>query len=311
MKLAFSTNAFTRFSLSEALHAIAAAGYAGVEILADKPHWYPDHFDPGEADTLRKDLDRLKLQVSNVNANCTFGYWKDAPPEPFFEPSLISPDPRHVADRVRMIQNTLHFARAIGAQNISITSGKALPTMPPDAAMKQLRESLAPVLETAEKLKVRVGIESEPGLFIEYATELRELIDRLGSKMLGANLDLGHSVVIGENLAATINLLSGVPGPKPAGTAPAATAANAPPKPASKAAAASRIWNCHIEDLPGRKHYHLIPGTGTMDWHALRSALESVHYDRFLTVELYTYPDRPREAAEQSIAYLGTIFGQP
>jgi protein FrlC len=280
MKLAFSTNAFTRFTLSEALRFIAGAGYEGVEILADKPHWYPDVFDERVAEEIRAELQHLNLAVSNINANCTFGYWKDAPPEPFFEPSLISPDAALRADRIRMIQNTLQFAKAIGAENISITSGKALPTMPPDAAMKQLRESLGPVLETAEKLKVRVGIECEPMLFIEWASELRELIDRLGSKMLGANLDIGHSVVLGEDIPATIKLLHG------------------------------RIWNCHIEDIPGRKHYHLIPGQGTMDWAGLKEALAGAKYERFLTVELYTYPDRPREAAEESMAYLATIFGE-
>jgi fructoselysine 3-epimerase len=69
-----------------------------------------------------------------------------------------------------------------------------------------------------------------------------------------------------------------------------------------------RIWNCHIEDIPGRKHYHLIPGTGTLDWVKLKESLQAVKYDRFLTVELYTYPDRPAEAAHQSIVYLNTIF---
>jgi sugar phosphate isomerase/epimerase len=280
MKLAFSTNAFTRFSLSEALRSISEAGYAGVEILADKPHWYPEAFDERVAEGIAAELQRHGLSVSNVNANCTFGYWKDAPPEPFFEPSLISPDAKSRADRIRMIQNTLEFAKAIGAENISITSGKALPTMPPELAMKQLHESLWPVLESAEKLKVRVGIECEPMLFIEWATELRELIDRLGSKMLGANLDIGHSVVLGENIPATLKLLDG------------------------------RIWNCHIEDIPGRKHYHLIPGQGTMDWAGLKRGLLDAKYDRFLTVELYTYPDRPVEAAEESIAYLNTIFGE-
>ena len=279
MKLGFSTNAFSRHSLPDALAAIAAAGYSGVEILADKPHWYPDTFDKAVAEKIGEQLEQLKLAVSNVNANCTFGYWKDAPPEPFFEPSLISANPTLRADRIRMIQNTLMFAKTIGADNISITSGKSLPTMPPDAAMKQLRESLAVVLETAEKLKIKIGIESEPGLFIEWATELRELIDRLGSKMLGANLDIGHSIVIGENIPDTLKLLAG------------------------------RIWNCHIEDIPGRKHYHLIPGQGTVDWSGLKDALKAIKYNRFLTVELYTYPDRPTEAAQESIAYLKAIFG--
>ncbi len=278
MKLAFSTNAFTRHSLSHALQAIAATGYQGVEILADKPHWYPETFDPTVADKVHAELDRLDLAVSNINANCTFGYWKDAPPEPFFEPSLISPDAKLRADRIQMILNTLQFAKAIGAENISITSGKALPTMPPETAMKQLRESLLPILETAERLNIHVGIECEPMLFVEYAAELRELIDGLGSKLLGANLDIGHSVVLGEDIPETLRILRG------------------------------RIWNCHIEDIPGRKHYHLIPGQGTLDWPALKSALNAIRYDRFLTVELYTYPDRPAEAARESMAFLNPLF---
>jgi sugar phosphate isomerase/epimerase len=280
MKLGFSTNAFSRHTLPEALEAIAEAGYEGVEILADKPHWYPGSFDTAEAEGVRQELERLGLAVSNVNANCTFGYWKDAPPEPFFEPSLISPDKGLRADRIRMIQNTLHFAKAIGADNISITSGKALPTMPPEKAMAQLRESLDPVLEVAERLKVHVGIECEPMLFIEWAAELRDLIDSVGSRMLGANLDIGHSVVLGEDVPTIVKLLDG------------------------------RIWNCHIEDIPGRKHYHLIPGQGTMDWVRVKESLEAVKYARFLTVELYTYPDRPAEAARESMNFLSTIFGE-
>lgn len=280
MKLGFSTNAFSRHTLPEALEAIAGAGYAGVEILADKPHWYPEAFDASEAEAVLQQLMRLGLAVSNVNANCTFGYWKDAPPEPFFEPSLISPDKQLRMDRIKMIQNTLRFAKAIGAENISITSGKALPTMPPEKAMRQLRESLSPVLEVAEKLKVRVGIECEPMLFIEWAAELRDLIDGMGSGMLGANLDIGHSVVLGEDVPTIVKLLDG------------------------------RIWNCHIEDILGRKHYHLIPGQGTMDWVRIKEALAAVKYARFLTVELYTYPDRPAEAARESLAFLEGIFGE-
>ena len=41
MKLSFSTNAFVRFSVPEAIEIIAKTGYSGVEILADVPHLYP------------------------------------------------------------------------------------------------------------------------------------------------------------------------------------------------------------------------------------------------------------------------------
>src|SRR6478672_10536543 len=118
MQLAFSTNAFTRFSLLDAIRAIKDAGFAGVEILADVPHAYPDAIDDRLVSDIRRTLDETGLAVSNVNANCSFGYWKDAPPEPYFEPSLISPNPGHRADRARLIEETLEFAQQIGARNI-------------------------------------------------------------------------------------------------------------------------------------------------------------------------------------------------
>ena len=68
MKLAFSTNAYTRFPLVDALRGIKRAGFAGVEILADVPHAYPATIDAALAADVRRELDRLGLVVSNVNA---------------------------------------------------------------------------------------------------------------------------------------------------------------------------------------------------------------------------------------------------
>ena len=124
MKLAFSTNAYTRHSLADALGGIRRAGFGAVEILADQPHAYPGDMNADTTAGVRRLLEQLGLAVSNINCNCTFGYWKDAPPEPYFEPSLISPNSRYRADRAKFICKTLEFAKAIGAQNISITSGR-------------------------------------------------------------------------------------------------------------------------------------------------------------------------------------------
>jgi protein FrlC len=279
MQLAFSTNAYTRFSLFEALTGIKSAGFSGVEILADVPHAYPASLDQTEIHRIQKELDRLKLAVSNINANCSFGYWKDAPPEPYFEPSLISPNPKHRQDRAELIHQSLDFAKAVDASNISITSGRCLGGMPPDKAAIQFRESILPILDHADRLNLNVGIECEPGLFLEYAAELRQWIDRLQHPRLGANLDLGHSQVAGENLGDVIRLLS------------------------------DRIWNLHVEDIPGRKHYHLIPGEGTMPWADIITALREIHYQRFITVELYTHTQDPQRAAEKSFRFLQSLVG--
>src|SRR5438045_3666022 len=222
MKLAFSTNAYTRFTLDQAIRGIPGAGFDGVEILADVPHAYPEAMDDALVQAVRKTLEETGLAVSSINCNCSFGYWKDAPPEPYFEPSLISPKPQHRADRTRLILKTLDFAKQIGAQNISITSGRCLGGMPPDRAVVQFAESIKPILDRAESLGIDVGIECEPGLFIEYVAELKQWIEHLGSVRLGANLDIGHSVVIGEAIPDAVNILAG------------------------------HIWNLHVEDLPGR-----------------------------------------------------------
>jgi len=278
MQLAFSTNAYTRHSLVTALRGIKRAGFAGVEILADVPHAYPDAIDGALTDEVKRELATLGLAVSNVNVNCSFGYWKDAPPEPYFEPSLISPNPQHRADRTRLIMKALDFAKDVGAANISITSGRMLGGMPPEPAARQFAESIRPVLDRADRLGVDVGIECEPGLYLEYVAELREWIDRLGHPRLGANLDVGHSQVIGESIPEAVKLLG------------------------------DRIWNLHVEDIPGRKHYHMIPGEGTLDWQGLKGALLAVNYRRFLTVELYTHWQNPQEAAEKSYQFLRGVF---
>src|SRR3954465_8131918 len=98
MKLAFSTNAYTRHPLADALRGIKAAGFEGVEILADVPHAYPGSIDAAITDSVRSVLDEPALAVSKINCTCPFGCWRAAPPEPYFEPSLISPNPRYRQD---------------------------------------------------------------------------------------------------------------------------------------------------------------------------------------------------------------------
>ena len=57
IKPAFSTNAYTRFPLVDAIRDIATVGYSGVEILADVPHAYPDSIDAELVKSVRDVLD--------------------------------------------------------------------------------------------------------------------------------------------------------------------------------------------------------------------------------------------------------------
>lgn len=277
-QLAFSTNAYTRYPLPTALHRIADQGYGAVEILADDPHvWLPD-WDESRAELLAALLNELGLTISNINANTAAGYWEHAPKEPFFEPSLISPDEELRNYRLNLILDSLEFAAILGADCISITSGKPLGKMSPDRAMPVLEDMLRPVLAAADQAGVNVGIECEPGLLLENSTELVELIERIDHPRLGANLDLGHAIVGGEEPCQVIRRLAG------------------------------RIWNIHLEDIRDRKHYHLIPGDGDVDFAAIVRALDEIGYTRFVTLELYTQSDNPDRAARLSRKRLSKLF---
>ena len=61
MKLSFSTNAFKKYSLLDAVEQIAACGYDGLEILCDTPHLYPPDFTEQNYHDLKKTAENLSI----------------------------------------------------------------------------------------------------------------------------------------------------------------------------------------------------------------------------------------------------------
>lgn len=274
MKLAYSTNGYTSMSLLNAVSEIGKIGYQGVEILADVPHAYPPITGAQWVTELKRELEKSELEVSNINGNTVMGFFFDPTGEPTFEPSISNANREKRLKRISYTKSCIDLAVELGANNISITSGMCLPGNPPQQALNYLIESLHEIMDYAEKKEINVGIEYEPGLLIENGKELLELIDQVDSNRLGANLDLGHAEVIGESLPKIITKFK------------------------------DRIWNLHIEDIANQKHYHLIPGDGTMDFDAIFNTLREIEYDRFVTVELYTYAHNPQYASTRSFDFL-------
>jgi sugar phosphate isomerase/epimerase len=269
-RLAFSTNAYTAYGLPDAIGRIADHGYAGVELLGDQPHAYFPTFDDEALDAVREALDDAGLAVSNVNANTATGYYDDAPPSAFFDPSLSTADDDHRAWRIEYTKRAVDLAAAVDAPAVCVASGTALPGTPPPEAYDLFLDSLHGILDYAEPRGVDVGIEFEPELLVENVDETLAVLDDVGRDGLGVNLDLGHAAVYGDDPAEAVHRCAG------------------------------HITGVHLEDIAGGirgKHYHLLPGEGDLDFGAIFDALEDVDYDGFATLELYTYPDRPDEAA--------------
>ena len=273
VELAFSTNAYTNHLLSEAVERIADHGYAGVEILGDAPHAYFPGFDEHDQERLRATLDETGLRVSNVNANTAMGYYDDAPPSAFFEPSVITAADREREWRIEYTKRAIDLAAVVDAPAVCLATGRPLPGNPPERAYEYLLDSLDSILDYAEESDVRVGIEFEPELLVECTDEALSLIEEVGRDSLGINLDVGHAAVYGEDLTETIHESAG------------------------------HLTGVHIEDIVGGvrgKHYHRIPGEGDIDFRTVFDALDDIGYGGFATLELYTYPNRPDEAASEA-----------
>lgn len=270
---AFSTNAYGRYSLTEALERIARVGFPAVEILADKPHAWCDSIGDRELAQIAESLARLGLAVSNINANCTFGYYSDAPPEPFFEPSVLARDPVLRAWRIAYTKRALDLAAAVGAPACCITSGKCLNGVPPEVAKIYLTDALKELLDHAAKVGTRLAIEYEPALYIERTQEMVDLIETVGDPSLGANLDIGHVVVAGDDPVWAVHALQG------------------------------HIHGLHFEDIRDAKHYHRVPGQGDIDFQAVTRALDEVGYTGAITWELYTADEDPDAACEATWRY--------
>lgn len=271
--LAFSTNAYTRHGLPEAVRRIAGHGYAGVEILADEPHAYLPEFDAGDREALADALAETGLAVANVNANTAMGYYDDPPPSAFFDPSLCTADDDDRRWRVRYTNEAVDLADALGAPAVCVASGRPLPGNPPEQAREYLLESLHEILDHAEPRGVDVGVEFEPELLVENTDEVLALLDDVDRPGLGVNLDVGHAAVYGEDVAESVRRTAG------------------------------HVTGVHLEDIAGGrrgKHYHRVPGEGDLDFAAIFDALDAVGYEGVVTLELYTYPDEPDRAAERA-----------
>lgn len=278
MKLAFSSNAYLAYPIEETLRRIAAAGYSGVELLADVPHAWPAGLLDGQKDAILASLEATGLTISNINA-----FMMNAvadPRQPYWHPSWTDPDPHYRAIRREHTKRSLELAAYLGAPHITTEpGGPAFEGQARAEALRLFREELLPCLEVAESLGVGLLIEPEPELLIERFDEYLGFIDGLDSSKVGLNFDVGHAYCVGEDPQDWVERM------------------------------ASHTVHYHLEDIAAtRVHQHLIPGHGAIDLAATLKAIATTGYDGWLTVELYPYGDDPDAAAAEALAHLQPLL---
>lgn len=274
MKLAFSSNAYLRYSIAHAIRSIAACGYAGIEVLADVPHAWPAGLLDESRRAIRDQLADAGLAISNVNA-----FMMNAvadPRQPYWHPAWTESYAPYRAIRREHTRRALQLARDIGAPNITTEPGGPLEEGQSwRQAADVFYEELMPCVEEAERLEVRLLIEPEPELLIETFEQYLEFVERIDSPWVGLNFDIGHAYCVGQDPQDWI------------------------------ARMAEHTRHYHFEDIAAtRVHQHLIPGRGAIDFDATLRAIQATGYNGYLTVELYPYIEQPDEAAREAQAFM-------
>jgi sugar phosphate isomerase/epimerase len=278
MNLAFSTNAYLKYSFPEAVRRLAAIGYRGVEIMADVPHAWPAYLLPEQKQAIRQALADNKVAISNINSFMMHAV--DDPRQKYWHPSWIEPDRHYRQIRINHTMKALTLAKELAAPCITTEPGGPVePGQSWQAALKLFVEMIKPVAAHAEKEGVLLLVEPEPGLLIETADQFLEFMGHIDSPAVGLNFDIGHSYCVGDEPATTIPRV------------------------------AKYIRHFHLEDIAAtRVHHHLVPGEGAIDFASALKAIKAMNYQGWVTIELYPYVDDPDQAARTALTRVREIL---
>jgi len=271
MKLGYSTNAYTKKSLSYAIKSISQIGFDGIELVLDFPHAFLP-LKKFSIEQIKTNLQKHKMQVANLNVNTVLGWHKEKSHSNKFEPSLSNLNSKLRNWRLYYTKMAIDLAQQLDSTSICLASGQ-IKNGDKRQSMQFFAESIEELAIYAEQKDIKIGIEYEPGLVIGSANDAFTII-RKDFKNLGLNLDICHAVVLGENISEIIKKFN------------------------------TKIFHTHISDCKNKVHFHLIPGLGDIDFEKFLRELTRIGYNGYLTAELYPYNDKPEYAGKQAFNFL-------
>jgi len=276
MKLAFSTNAFKKYSLEDSIKTIADIGYDGVEILCDIPHAYPDNLGEKKIQSIIDCVSNCNIQISNLNAFTLYAITD------VYHPSWIENEKELRQLRIQHTINCIYLAKKLRSKNLSTEPGGPIDRNTNNKIHhleKLFLEGLNSAAAVAEEERVTILVEPEPNLLIENSKQFLNFIRNVPSPFVKLNFDIGHFYCVREDPVKLINDLS------------------------------EYIVHFHLADIAdNRVHNHLLPGKGSIDFRSVFKAMDDIGYEGFVTVELYPYQDNPAYAAEMAYKYLKSII---
>jgi L-ribulose-5-phosphate 3-epimerase len=231
------------------LRVVKESGFDSIEFNMDFEGALNPTTSDADAQQIRRDADAMGVALSSLSTGV---YWQ----KPF-----THPDPQVRAESLELCRQQLRLAQALGVDAILVVPGVVTPDVPYDVAYERARDALQQLAPEAERRKVAIAIENVWNRFLLSPLEVRDLIDRLGSPYVGVYFDAGNILAYGypQHWIAILG---------------------------------ARIKRVHVKDFRGdigNIQGFANPLQGDVPWLAVRSALESVGYQGYITAEVGGY----------------------
>jgi len=273
MIIGYSTNAFVKFSVFEAVEKIGRLGFGGVEIMCDRPHLYPPDYGEENLTRLKTLIDDQGLKVTNLNSFTLFAVGDT------YLPSWIELQEERREIRIQHTLQCLKVADFFGCKNISVPPGGPVGEISREKAMTLFHRGLERVAPLAQELDIKILVEPEPDLLMENTREFKEFIVDVKSPAIGVNFDIGHFFCAGEDPSGAFEELF------------------------------EWIGHVHLEDIAAnRAHNHLVLGHGAIQFQEVFKTMINLGYKGDVSLELYPYVDTPEEAGRESLEYLRALL---
>ncbi|WP_430790317.1 sugar phosphate isomerase/epimerase family protein [Actinoplanes sp. G11-F43] len=269
LRFGYGTNGFANHRLADALAILADLGYDGVALTLDHGHLNPYARNAARrVDALAKRLAALGLSVViETGARYLLDPWHK------HAPTLLH-DER--AKRVDFLRRAVTIGADLGAEAVSFWAGVKPAEVDDTTAWQRLVDGCADVLATAQQHAMPLGLEPEPGMFVQDIADWRRLHTALEAPPgFGITLDIGHCRCL-EDLTV----------------------------PDCVAAVADHLVNVQIDDMRRGTHEHLEFGTGEIDFPPVLAALERAGYRGLVAVELPRHSHAAPTVAAESLRFL-------
>jgi sugar phosphate isomerase/epimerase len=277
MILGYNTNGLAHHRLLDAIDLLSDTGYGSVAITLDAGALDP-YQDPGELDrAVARTRNRLRSRGMRSVIETGARYLLN--PRQKHHPTLLDPDPALRTVRIDFLKRAIDIAAELESDAVSLWSGRLMHDEDEEIVFHRLSEALEVVLRHAERHKMTLAFEPEPGFFIDSMDRFARLDAMIDHPSFQLTLDLGH-VHCTESMGIPECIVGWAP----------------------------RIRNIHIEDMNRGVHEHLPFGEGTMDFPAVFRALFRVDYTGPIHVELSRHSHAAPEMVRASFNFLSRLI---